>query len=64
MARKDSVDRILAEEAKNFTDPAYYERFRLRSIQLKNDLLELALKCWREGHPLIGNSCPGRSSTL
>jgi SAM-dependent methyltransferase len=64
VARRDSVDKILAEEAKNFTDPAYYERFRQRSFQLKNELLELALKCHREGKTLIGNSCPGRCSTL
>jgi SAM-dependent methyltransferase len=62
--RRDSVDQILAEEARNFTDPAYYDRFRLRSYQLKNHLLELALKCHREGKPLVGNSCPGRCSTL
>lgn len=62
--RRDSVDRILADEAKRFTDPAYYERFRRRSFQLKNELLELALRCNREGHLLIGNSCPGRCSTL
>jgi len=64
LPRRASVDAILADEAKNFTDPAYYDRFRRRSFQLKNELLELALQCDRSGHPLIGNSCPGRSSTL
>ncbi len=64
VAQRDSVAKILADEARNFTDPAYYERFRQRSYQLKNDLLELALKCYRAGNALIGNSCPGRCSTL
>ncbi len=64
VARRSSVDSILAEEARKFTDPDYYDRFRQRSFQLKNDLLELALRCHRNGKTLIGNSCPGRCSTL
>lgn len=64
VARRESVDQILSEEARNFTDPSYYERFRQRSFQLKNQLLELSLKCHRAGSPLVGNSCPGRCSTL
>lgn len=62
--KRDSVNQILADEARHFFDPAYYEHFRQRSYQLKNDLLKLAVRCHDEGKPLVGNSCPGRSSTL
>ena len=61
---KPSVDAILSEEQKTLADPAYYRSFRNRSIQLKNDLLRLFMKCDDEGHKIIGNSCPGRCSTL
>ncbi len=55
---------ILAEENATLTKSEYYERFRLKSIQLKNDLISLAIDCVRKGAPLVGNSCPGRCSTL
>lgn len=60
----DRVRQILSEEDVAMRDPAYYANFRERSIQLKNDFLELAIRCAKSGHHLIGNSCPGRSSTL
>jgi SAM-dependent methyltransferase len=58
------VHEIVASENQWIRDPDYYRRFRDQSIRLKNQLLELALECERAGSKLIGNSCPGRSSTL
>ena len=58
------VTEILAEEDATMRDPGYYKRFRERSIQLKNQFVELAIQCAKSGSLLIGNSCPGRCSTL
>ena len=58
------VEQILADENINLNKSAYYRRFRDRSIQLKNDLVSLAIAFAKKGTPIIGNSCPGRSSTL
>ncbi len=58
------VGELLREEQTWVGQRATYENFRRQSISLKNQLLELALACERQGEPLVGNSCPGRSSTL
>lgn len=58
------VDAILAEENSTLSKSEYYRDFRNRSIQLKNELISLAIHFAKKGTPLIGNSCPGRSSTL
>lgn len=58
------VQQLLDEESQWVWDAAHYASFGRRSIQLKNQLLELALQCANQGTPLIGNSCPGRCSTL
>jgi hypothetical protein len=58
------VTEILAEEDATMRDPGYYQRFRDRSIELKNQFVELAIQCAKSGSLLIGNSCPGRCSTL
>lgn len=58
------VKQIIDEEASTLTRPEYYEWFRRESIRLKNDLVRLAIDCATAGTPLIGNSCPGRCSTL
>ena len=58
------VEAILAEENSNLSKPEYYRNFRNRSIQLKNELVSLAINFANKGTPLVGNSCPGRSSTL
>lgn len=58
------VDAILAEENSTLSKSEYYQDFRNRSIQLKNELVSLAIQFAKKGTPLIGNSCPGRSSTL
>lgn len=60
----ERVAEILREEDATMRDPGYYHRFRNKSIQLKNDFLKLAIKCAESGTHLIGNSCPGRCSTL
>ncbi|HJQ34220.1 MAG TPA: class I SAM-dependent methyltransferase [Pyrinomonadaceae bacterium] len=61
----DSVTRLLAEEESfGLHGPAVYQTFRERSYRAKNELLDLALKVAARGERLVGNSCPGRSSTL
>lgn len=62
---KASVAELLAkEEAKGFYDPECYVRFREQSIKLKDDLLRFILDCKAQGKTIVGNSCPGRCSTL
>lgn len=59
------VGEILAMERDfGLFEPECYVRFAERAWQAKLDLLTLAIKCQREGAPLIGNSCPARSATL
>ena len=60
----ERVQRIVAEELATLTKPEYYVWFREQSIRLKNALVSLAIDCKNEGAPLVGNSCPGRCSTL
>jgi C-methyltransferase C-terminal domain/Putative zinc binding domain/Methyltransferase domain len=62
---KSSVGQILQLE-KDFglDDPGCYAAFRTRADKGKFDLLRLALKCHDEGKSFVGNSCPGRASTL
>jgi hypothetical protein len=60
-----SVQALLNEEIKEgFTNPEYYKDFRENSIALKNDLVSLIIKLKEEGKTVVGNSCPGRCSTL
>lgn len=62
---KDSVRAMLAEEdAFGLSRSETYAAFRKLAEKAKFDLLELALKCRREGLSFVGNSCPGRCSTL
>ena len=60
----ERVRQIEAEEMATLTKPEYYVWFREQSIRLKNALVALAIDCHRDGAPLVGNSCPGRCSTL
>jgi hypothetical protein len=62
---KSSVGQMLQLE-KDFglEDPGCYAAFRTRADKGKFDLLRLALKCHDEGRSFVGNSCPGRASTL
>ena len=60
-----SVARMLEEEhSLGLQDPNYYRRFREKSIALKNELLAFVVDCNRKGYSVVGNSCPGRCSTL
>jgi hypothetical protein len=61
---RPSVGKILAVEAETIARPAYYQAFREKSIRLKNQLIELVIETAQAGEPIIGNSCPGRCSTL
>lgn len=61
----ESVAKLLAaEESFGLYGPQAYQTFRERSYRAKNDLLELALRAAERGERFVGNSCPGRSSTL
>ena len=61
----DSVARLLAEEESfGLYGPEVYRIFRERTYRAKNDLLKLALDVSARGQSLVGNSCPGRCSTL
>lgn len=62
---RESVQRILKEEDDfGLSRPEPYVAFHQLAERAKFDLLELALKCRREGLSFVGNSCPGRCSTL
>ena len=62
---RESVQDTLKEERRlGLHELAYYSRFRERSIALKNDLVAFIVDCNRKGHRVVGNSCPGRCSTL
>jgi hypothetical protein len=61
----DSVNAILqAEEAFGIYGDKVYDKFRQEVGAVKDHLLEFALKAKRDGKRLVGNSCPGRCSTL
>jgi hypothetical protein len=62
---KPGVGQMLAMERDfGLEDPACYQAFRERAEKVKLDLLRLALRCKDEGKSFVGNSCPGRASTL
>ncbi|MDD3019698.1 MAG: class I SAM-dependent methyltransferase [Alphaproteobacteria bacterium] len=62
---KASVQKMLEDEIKvGMTTPEYYQDFRERSVKLKNDFVSLLLRLRSEGYSVVGNSCPGRCSTL
>jgi hypothetical protein len=59
------VAEILREEEEyGLHRPEVYSEFNRRSHRIKDDLLELAVGARRKGQRLVGNSCPGRCSTL
>jgi len=60
-----SVQEFLDEERKaGIHTSEYYSAFRDKSIALKNEFLSLLLDLKSKGHSVVGNSCPGRCSTL
>lgn len=62
---KPSVTNLLEEEeAFGLSRPECYAAFRAKAETAKIDLLSLALDCKKKGLSFVGNSCPGRSSTL
>jgi hypothetical protein len=62
---KASVNELLAKEERvGLTNPDYYKAFCNKSIALKNQLLEFILQCNQKNRSIVGNSCPGRCSTL
>ncbi len=62
---KASVNELLAKEERiGLSDPDYYKTFCQKSIALKNQLLEFIIQCNQKNISIVGNSCPGRCSTL
>ncbi|MFN7826115.1 MAG: class I SAM-dependent methyltransferase [Pseudobdellovibrionaceae bacterium] len=62
---RSSVQEILSLEKKEgFFAPETYLKFRQQSLKIKNDLLSLLLQIKSAGQSVVGNSCPGRCSTL
>jgi hypothetical protein len=62
---KASVGELLAQEqAFGLDKPEVYTRFRNQTYEAKDRLLEFALRAKEKGERLVGNSCPGRCSTL
>ena len=56
---------MIAEERDfGLYDSEVYNQFRSRALKAKRDLYNLALKIEKDGERLVGNSCPGRGSTL
>jgi len=61
----DAVGSLLAEEEQaGLYDSALYESFRENARCAAADLLTMALEARRAGKSFVGNSCPGRCSTL
>lgn len=62
---KPSIAKLLkAEDDFGLSRPECYAGFRARAEKVKLDLLRLALDCKEKGLSFVGNSCPGRCSTL
>jgi hypothetical protein len=60
-----SVSALLALEVeRGLFDPATYVRFRSRVQRCRDDLMSLAYRAHQSGLRFVGNSCPGRCSTL
>jgi len=55
---------LQSEEEFGIYGDKIFEEFRRKTDAVKDQLLELALKAKRDGKRFVGNSCPGRCSTL
>lgn len=71
VARKDTrpvtqavADLLKLEADEGLGDAAAYTRFRDNAYQTRDELMEFAYAAKRSGQRFVGNSCPGRSSTL
>lgn len=63
--RRASVQALLEKERDfGLDDPDCYASFRARAERAKRDFLRLALDCKDKELSFVGNSCPGRASTL
>jgi SAM-dependent methyltransferase len=61
----DAVKKALAaEDASGIYGEKVYTEFREKTYRVKDQLLELALKAKADKRRFVGNSCPGRCSTL
>ena len=54
----------LVPEASGLFDPKTYGNFRARVEQSRDRLMTLAYQAHAKGQRFVGNSCPGRCSTL
>ena len=66
---KRSIDLSVArqleiEETAGLFRPEVYKAFRTRVARSRDALMDLAYQAHRDGKRLVGNSCPGRCSTL
>lgn len=52
------------EEKAGLFDPKIYQRFRNRAYKSRDDLMTMAYDAKHSGKQFVGNSCPGRCSTL
>jgi len=52
------------EVKKGMFDPQTYATFRTRVFECRDRLMEMAYQARRRGERFVGNSCPGRCSTL
>ena len=57
-------DLLKLERSKGMDGRNIYTRFRENAYQTRDELMEFAYKAKRTGKRFVGNSCPGRCSTL
>ena len=57
-------DLLKLEVERGLFDPATYAAFRDRVSDARDQMLELAYGAHKSGQSFVGNSCPGRCSTL
>ncbi len=58
------ADLLRLEDAKGMSKPGIYKSFRDNAYQTRDELMEFAYKAKLNGRRFVGNSCPGRCSTL
>lgn len=63
-ARPSVGELLRAEEEYGLYDATVYQTFREKAERSRYELLNLAMEAKIKGLQLVGNSCPGRSSTL
>ena len=58
------ADLLALERESGLEGPEIYTRFRENAYRTRDDLMEFAYRAKRDGFSFVGNSCPGRCSTL